>query len=495
MLISFNQNFEMLPENLIVFVDNNYTVTEEIHFIKQKYDINLAALLKNCNFENKFGHILIIPTDQSHLRNIMIVSLGDTSELDEKKFIKLGSKIYLAIARSKLENIGISSKSLSLNNFAEHEAVCYLSFGIELRGYKFDKYFTDKKNKKYTTNVLIATHNPEKAKQFYCNLEAILAGLDFAKTITAEPANVIYPESFAKKCEGLEKIGIKVEIVDKNGMRALDMNALLGVSQGSPKEPRMVIMKWDGGKVGEPPLAFCGKGVTFDSGGLSLKSAEPMERMKYDTAGAGIVAGLMKTLALRKAKVNVVGVIGLVENMPDGHAQKPGDIVKSMSGQTIEILNTDAEGRLVLADLLWYTQSKFHPKFMIDLATLTGAIIVTFAGKYAGLFSNNDKLSHQITESGLKVDEKVWRLPLGLEYDKMLDSPIADIQNISNERGGGGSITAAQFLQRFINNKPWVHLDIAGVSWIEKDNDYHARGATGFGLRLLNQFLIDYYEK
>jgi leucyl aminopeptidase len=299
---------------------------------------------------------------------------------------------------------------------------------------------------------------------------------------------------FARRCKELKKVGLKVEILDKEEMQALGMNALLGVAQGSRAEPKLAIMRWEGGKKGAKPIAFVGKGVTFDTGGLSLKPAAAMIGMKYDMGGAAVVTGLMKTLALRNAKVNVVGVIGLVENMPDGNAQRPEDVIKSMSGQTIEILNTDAEGRLVLADALWYTQSMYKPELMIDLATLTGAIVVALANQYAGLFSNNDSISNKLYEAGIKTGEKVWRFPLDKEYDKMVDSKIADMQNIGSARGGAGSITAAQFLQRFVNDVPWAHLDIAGVTTTDKHTEISQIGATGFGVRLLNQFVQDNYE-
>ena len=294
----------------------------------------------------------------------------------------------------------------------------------------------------------------------------------------------------------LKKIGVSVEILNEKKMKSLGMNAILGVGQGSSNESYIAIMKWNGNKSSkEKPLAFVGKGVCFDTGGISLKPASHMEDMKYDMGGAGTVTGLMKVLALRKAKVNVVGVVGLVENMADGNAQRPGDVVISYSGQSIEVLNTDAEGRLVLADAIAYTEDRFKPKFIINLATLTGAIVVSLGNEYAGLFSNDDKLAKQIHETSLKDNEKAWRFPLHKNYDKLMDSKIADLQNI-NYSGGAGSITAAQFLQRFIRNKtPWAHLDIAGMAWTKKDTEVIPEGATGYGVKLLNRLVEEHYEK
>ena len=491
--IKFCKEFTKNHNNIVLFIDDTFSLIKDANNIKKLYQLDVLAILKNCNFEGNFGETVIIPTDKSDLKSIIIVSVGKVSELDQNKFIKLGSKIYLALAKSKLGQVGIYTSSLPCDNFSEEKIISFISFGLQLRSYKFDKYFTDKKKKAHLPDIEIVTHSPEKTAACYHDSEAIVSGITMAKNLINEPSNIKYPESFAKQCESLKELGIEVEVLDEKKMQTLGMNALLGVAQGSVKKPRLVIMKWNGGKKDDNPIAICGKGVTFDSGGLSLKPAESMETMKYDMAGAAVVTGLMKTLALRKAKANIVGVIGLVENMPDGDAQKPGDVVTTMSGQTIEVLNTDAEGRLVLADVLWYTQSVLNPKLMIDLATLTGAIVVTFAGHYAGLFSNDDKLSEQLTAAGNHVDEKLWRLPLGPEFDKMIESTIADMQNIA--RGGGGSITAAQLLQKFVNKKPWAHLDIAGAGWSKTDNDYHEKGSTGFGLRLLNQFIIDNYEK
>ena len=330
--------------------------------------------------------------------------------------------------------------------------------------------------------------------------DKVADGVFFTRDLVSEPANVLYPVTLAKQAQTLSKLGIKVEVLNEAQMAKLGMGALLGVGQGSIRESRMVVMQWNGadkpakGKKAEAPIAFVGKGVTFDTGGISIKPSGGMEDMKWDMGGSGVVIGLMKALAGRKAKVNAVGVVGLVENMPGGNAQRPGDIVTSMSGQTIEVLNTDAEGRLVLADALWYTKERFKPKFMVNLATLTGAIIVCLGGEMAGLFSNNDRLSERLTEAGKKVDENLWRMPLGDAYDKMINSDAADMKNIGAGRGAG-STTAAQFLQRFVDKTPWAHLDIAGVTWSKAEKPTVPKGGTGFGVRLLDRLVADYYEK
>jgi leucyl aminopeptidase len=382
-----------------------------------------------------------------------------------------------------------------------------MAFGARLRSYRFDKYRTkEKKSDKPTLAALkFVCAASNKAKDSYAVKEKVADGVFFTRDLVSEPANILYPESLAAEAKSLTKLGVKVEVLGEAQMRKMGMGALLGVAQGSAREPKMVVMQWNGlgsssGKSGgkkksphQKPLAFVGKGVCFDTGGISIKPAGGMEDMKWDMGGAGVVIGLMKALAGRKAKVNVVGVAGLVENMPSGTAQRPGDIVTTMSGQTVEVLNTDAEGRLVLADAIHYTIDRFKPKFVVDLATLTGAIIVALGSEYAGLFSNDDKLSSFIQESGRKVHERCWRFPLGDEYDKLLKSEAADMKNISGGRGAG-SITAAQFLQRFVGKTPWVHLDIAGVTWSSKDAPTVPKGGTGFGVRLLDRLVADYYE-
>ena len=342
--------------------------------------------------------------------------------------------------------------------------------------------------------VNIIGNKNELLRKKLLKLNALEEGTFYARDLVSEPGNILHPDEYAKRIKSLKKDGLKITIYDQKKLKKLGMNALLGVGQGSIRGSYLVTMEWKGLKNNSKPLAFVGKGVCFDTGGYSLKPAKFMEDMTYDMAGSAAVVGLMKNLALRKAKVNAVGVVGLVENMVSGNAQRPGDIVKSYSGKTIEILNTDAEGRLVLADALTFTEKKFRPRFMVDLATLTGAIIVSLGSEYAGLFSNDDKLSKQLIEAGKKVEEKLWRMPLNENFDKLINSKNADMQNI-NYVGGAGSTTAAQFLQRFVLNKtPWAHLDIAGMAFSKYGGALNSSGATGFGVRLLNKLIEDEYE-
>src|SRR5947209_322496 len=378
-------------------------------------------------------------------------------------------------------------------------AAAEVALGIELRAYRFDVYRTKKKDegeREGPVNVAIAVADPAAASAARKKWAGLAEGVGLARSLVNEPPNVLYPENFADRVKELTKLGVEVDVLDDDDMRKLGMGALLGVGQGSERPSRLVVMRWNGagGQGGErKPVAFIGKGVTFDTGGISIKPAAGMEDMKGDMAGAACVVGLMHALASRKAKVDAIGAIGLVENMPGGKAQRPGDIVKSMSGQTIEIINTDAEGRLVLADVLWYIQDKYKPEFMIDLATLTGAIMVALGQEHAGLFSNNDELADRLIKAGKETGEKVWRLPLGPAYDKLIDSKFADMKNTGGRHGG--SITAAQFLQRFVNKVPWAHLDIAGTGMGSLATDINQSWGSGWGVRLLDRLVADYYEE
>jgi leucyl aminopeptidase len=376
------------------------------------------------------------------------------------------------------------------------EQAAWLAAGMRLRGYRFDRYKTKKKGDEDSparADISIAVADVAAAKKAFGPDNHVVDGVIIARDLVNEPPNVLYPEEFARRASQLRKIGVGIDVLDVKAMTKLGMGALLGVGQGSSRPSRMVVMRWNGGKKGESPVAFVGKGVCFDTGGISIKSAGGMEEMKGDMGGAACVVGLMHALAARKAKINAIGAIGLVENMPDGNAQRPGDIVTSMSGQTIEIINTDAEGRLVLADVLWYVAKKFKPKFMVDLATLTGAIMVALGTENAGLFSNNDELSDRLTKVGLETGERVWRMPLAPEYDKLIDSQFADMKNTGGRYGG--SITAAQFLQRFVDDTPWAHLDIAGTAMGAPKTDINQSWGSGFGVRLLDRLVADYYEK
>ena len=337
------------------------------------------------------------------------------------------------------------------------------------------------------------TPHVAEAQAVWHTLRAVAHGIFVTRDLVSEPANILYPAEMAERIEKLSALGLEIEVHGQEDMEALGFGSLLGVSMGSARAPRMVVMHWRGGAAGEKPVAFIGKGVTFDTGGISIKPASGMEDMKWDMAGAGAVVGLMAALAGRRARVNAVGVVGLVENMPSSTAQRPGDVVRSYSGQTIEVLNTDAEGRLVLADVIWYAQEKFDPRFMVDLATLTGSIIVALGHEHAGLFSNDDELATKLLAAGLATGEKLWRMPMGREYDKQLKSDIADMKNITGRPGS--SITAAQFIARFVNEKPWAHLDIAGTAWGTKDAPTAPKGATAFGVRLLDRLVADHFER
>jgi leucyl aminopeptidase len=427
---------------------------------------------------------------------IVIAGLGKPEAIDERTLEDLGGTLV-----AHLNGAGVAEATFAIDlgdapSVPAASVSAFLALGAELRAYRFDKYrTTERPERKPSLAVLtVAGTASAAARHAYKDLAATAQAVALTRDLVSEPANIIYPETLAEQAAGLSTLGLEIEILDEERMRKLGMNAILGVAQGSVRPPRLVVMRWNGGATGEPPLAFIGKGVTFDTGGISIKPAAGMGEMKWDMAGAGVVIGLMRLLAARNAKVNAVGVVGLVENMPSGSAMRPGDIVTSMSGQTIEVLNTDAEGRLVLADALWYCQDRFKPALMIDLATLTGAVMVALGHEYAGLFANDDALAERLAAAGNAVGEKLWRLPLDDAYNKAIDSDAADVKNIAGDRGAG-SIIGAQFIQRFVNKVPWAHLDIAGVAWSKKDAPTVPKGATAFGVRLLDRFVRDYYEK
>ena len=420
-------------------------------------------------------------------KKIILISIKKKIKISDVE--NLGAEFFGRINHGKKSEYFINSDSLisTFKNF-----LGYFLHGLKLKSYEFKKYKTKKELRSININIVGSKNIPLTKDRI--KFKALEEGTFYARDLVSEPGNILHPDEYAKRLNSLKKDGLKVNIYDKRKLKKLGMNALLGVGMGSIRGSYLVTMEWNGANKSSKPLAFVGKGVTFDTGGYSLKPARFMEDMTYDMAGSAAVVGLMKSLALRKAKVNAVGVVGLVENMVSGVAQRPGDIVKSYSGKTIEVLNTDAEGRLVLADALSYTEKKFKPKFIIDLATLTGAIIVCLGSEYAGLFSNNDKLSNEIINAGEKVEEKLWRMPLHKNYDKLMNSKNADMQNI-NYVGGAGSTTAAQFLQRFILDKtPWAHLDIAGMAFSKYGGALNSGGATGFGVRLLNQLIEENYE-
>ena len=450
------------------------------------------------DFSGKYGEIVVatVVIDGSTKR-FAFCGVGSIQKLTRIKIQELGGIIATKLSTLKATKADIIIDNDELEGIDTFFAI-NIAEGIKLKNYCFNKYFEDKKNKHkiYLKKVQFYMNDPDVSNAF-SEREKIVDATHFVRDLVSEPGNILIPEAFVEVCEELKEFGIKVSVLDKKQLKLLGMGALLAVGQGSHHGSYVVVMEWNGlqNKQDEKPIAFVGKGVTFDTGGINLKPSGPsITLMKYDMGGAGVVTGLMKSLALRKAKVNVIGAIGLAENMPSGHAQRPGDVITSMSGQTIEVDNTDAEGRLLLADVMWYVQEIFKPKIMIDLATLTGSIIAALGYHNAGLFSNNDKLADQLSKAGMEVGERVWRLPLDKYYDGLINSNIADIKNVGKE--GAGSITAAQFLKRFVQKGcAWAHIDIAGVNWLDNGNKLSPKGATGYGVRLLNEFLIQNYEE
>jgi len=481
--INYKNNSEKKSSaNLILFTDEKFNINGlKKHLSDAEFDY-ISDLLKNSDLKKELLFFEI-----NSKKTIFLVSIK--KDLKTSDIENLGAKFHGHINYDKKNDYLLNSDTINnkIDNF-----VGYFLHGLKLRSYEFNIY-KSKKDKRLVSINIIGNKN-KISTQNQLRFKALEEGTFFARDLVSEPGNILHPDEYARRLSSLKKYGLKISIYDDKKLKKLGMNALLGVGQGSIRGSYLVTMEWNGAKNNSNPLAFVGKGVCFDTGGISLKPAKFMEDMTYDMAGSATVVGLMKNLALRKAKVNAVGVVGLVENMPGGNAQRPGDIVKSYSGKTIEILNTDAEGRLVLADALTFTEKKFKPKFMVDLATLTGAIIVSLGSEYAGLFSNDDKLSKQLLSAGEKVDEKLWRMPLHKNFDKLIDSKNADMQNI-NYVGGAGSTTAAQFLQRFILNKtPWAHLDIAGMAFSKYGGALNSGGATGYGVRLLNKLIEDDYE-
>ncbi|CCV12741.1 leucyl aminopeptidase [Mesorhizobium sp. STM 4661] len=456
------------------------------------------------DFSGKFASMVeVLAPEGTSLDRLVAVGAGKLTGLDDYAWLKLGGTIAASLRKATEVAVVLDLPGVATGG----RQAAQLAAGILLRSYVFDKYKTKKDNgdgqndgqhdgkkaePKKSVKVTIQTTDPAAAKKAFADEVAVIDGVLLARDLVNEPANMLGPVEFAARVSELEALGVTVDILAEKEMKKLGMGSLLGVAQGSPRGARMAVMQWNGGKAKDSPVAFVGKGVTFDTGGNSMKPASGMEDMKGDMGGAAAVTGLMHALASRKAKANVIGVIGLVENAVDGHAQRPGDIVTSMSGQTIEVLNTDAEGRLVLADALWYCNDRFQPKFMVNLATLTGAIMVALGQHYAGLFSNNDELADRLTSAGQATQERLWRMPLGTEYDKLIDSKNADMKNIGGRYGG--AIIAAQFLQRFVKDTPWAHLDIAGTAMGAPSSEINQSWASGFGVRLLDRLVRDNYE-
>ncbi len=475
-------NISQLYGCIAFFTNEKSEITHLKKYLSSSEHKNLNVLLKNKS--NKKG---LLSFDLNPKQKIILISLKKNQKSNETE--KSGAKFTDFLNNEGISIVHILSDTISEN--LKPDSIYEFLHGMRLKSYSFDKYKSKKETKILKVNI---TSSKKFNKKIYDKFKAIELGVNYTKDLVSEPGNILHPDEYAKRLTQLKKIGLKVSVYNEKQLKKMGCNALVGVGQGSIRGSYLVTLEWKGKKSSSKTLAFVGKGVCFDTGGISLKPARFMEDMTYDMAGSAVVVGLMKNLALRKSKVNAVGVVGLVENMPGGDAQRPGDIVKSYSGKTIEVLNTDAEGRLVLADAITFTEKKFKPNLIIDLATLTGAIVVALGSEYAGLFSNDNNLSKQIHEAGEKVEEKAWRLPLHSNYDKLMNSKNADMQNI-NYVGGAGSTTAAQFLQRFILKKtPWAHLDIAGMAFSKYAGALNSSGATGYGVRLLNKFIEDNYE-
>ncbi|MFL5199993.1 MAG: leucyl aminopeptidase [Microvirga sp.] len=478
--------------DLVVFVGDDLKPADAALEIEPRIKDAIAGAAGPERFKGKPGTALTIPAPAGlSAERLIAVGIGGETDRGKLVYADLGAAVAGKLAgRSGMVMAALPGLAPAAEDIAQ------MALGARLRLYKFDRYKTKKKEDDEnggTTRITFAVADPVAARKAAKAADGLAEGVGIARDLVNEPPNVLGPEEFANRAAALAKLGVEVEVLDEKALRKLGMRALLAVGQGSARESRVVLMRWNGGKASDKPVAFVGKGVVFDSGGISIKPGGGMEDMKGDMAGAACVVGLMHALAARKARANVIGAIGLVENMPDGAAQRPGDIVTTMSGQTVEIINTDAEGRLVLADVLWHVRERYKPAFMVDLATLTGAILVALAQEYAGMFSNSDELAERLAAAGQATGEKVWRMPLGPAYDKMIDSKFADMKNAAGRHGG--SITAAQFLQRFVGDTPWVHLDIAGTAMNALQTETNKSWGSGWGVRLLDRLVRDHYER
>jgi len=480
---------------LVVFCDDSLKLGPATRRLLGAAAALVARAAAADNFKGRSGSTLdLVAPGNLKVARLVVIGCGKPADLKAKDFVKLGGAAMGRVPAAAAAATILAE--LPTKDMTAEQAAA-LALGVRLRGYAFDRYKTKRKEgedeKPRVRKIEIGVADPARARAAWTAKGAVADGVVLARDLINEPANVLPPAEFARRAVALKRLRMAVDVLDVPAMRRLGMNALLGVGQGSAHDSRLVVMRWNGGKRDAAPIAFIGKGVCFDTGGISIKPATNMEDMKGDMAGAACVVGLMQALAARKAKVNAIGAIGLVENMPDGKAQRPGDIVTTMSGQTIEIINTDAEGRLVLADVLHYVNTKYKPRFMIDLATLTGAIMVALGQEYAGMFANDDKLADQLSKAGEASGERVWRMPLGPEYDKMIDSKFADMKNTGGR--WGGSITAAQLLQRFVGKTPWAHLDIAGTALGSPQTETNRSWSAGWGVLLLDRLVEDFYER
>ncbi|HEX6978166.1 MAG TPA: leucyl aminopeptidase [Alphaproteobacteria bacterium] len=499
MKIAFTKPEQPNAGTYIVGILDDRKLTPAAAALDKKTGGLVTRAMGSSRFKGRKDDVLeIIAPKGLPVARVLLVGLGKAEKIDALQLQNLGGNIVAFLNRVGESTATFPVENLTGVSLQAPDMAANVAYGARLRAYRFDKYRTREKEEQKPSlkafNLLVT--DVAAARKAFAPFDRVADAIYTTRDLVSEPPNVIYPESMAERCKRLSAFGVKVEVLDEKQLGKLGMGALLGVAQGSARPPRVVVMRWDGAPRAKDkrPIAFVGKGVTFDTGGISIKPSAGMEDMKWDMAGAAAVVGVMEALAARRARVNAVGLIGLVENMPSGTAQRPSDIVRSMSGRTIEVLNTDAEGRLVLADVCWYAQDRFKPQAMIDLATLTGAIIVALGHEYAGLFSNNDELAARLLNAGKSVGEALWRLPLGDSYDKDIDSDTADVKNIGSNRAAG-SIIGAQFIQRFVNGVPWAHIDIAGVAWSKKDAPTVPRGATAFGVRLLDRLVADYYEQ
>ena len=497
MKVEFSAFPKALPGNVAVFAAAEMQLLATAEGLDKSSGGSIARALAGGRFTGAKGQTLTILGLAGDTARLLLLGVGKPRELDARTAEGLGGVVAAEANAAGHKAVTVVVDAVKGSKLSPGQIAAHIALGARLRHYRFDAYKTkDKPEQKLSLERLtIVLSGPAEARRVYDKLAPTVDAVFFTRDLVSEPANVLYPVELARRAKALAKLGVKVEILGEAEMKKLGMNVLLGVGQGSPRESQLLVMRWMNGPKNQKPVALIGKGVCFDTGGISLKPAGGMEDMKWDMGGAGAVTGAMHALAGRKARVNVVGICALVENMPDGNAQRPGDVVKSMSGQTVEVINTDAEGRLILCDAMWYAQEKFKPQAMVELSTLTGAIIVSLGHERAGLFSNDTQLSDRLRSAGSLVGEKLWRMPLGAAYDKLIDSDIADMKNVSNGRDGG-SITAAQFLQRFVQEGvAWAHLDIAGVAWSSKGNATTPKGATAYGVRLLDRLIADSYER
>jgi leucyl aminopeptidase len=500
MKISFAKPVAAKSGTLILFASKGPVLTPAAQVVDKATKGVLSRALKAGRYSADAAELLeILGPSGLEVNRVLLAGLGESAKANVGEFERIGGAIAARLLTSGETQVSIMLDDIGPIAISGAEAAARLAGGLRMRSYRFDKYRTREPvgKKPSLVKAIIMTSEAKAAEQAFADNDATIDGLCFARDMVSEPANILYPKSYAERIKSLTQFGVDVEILGEREMKRLGMGSLLGVSQGSAQEPQLVIMHWNGlGKKAAktPPVALIGKGVTFDTGGISIKPAAGMEDMKWDMGGSAAVVGAMLALAKRKAKANVVGVVALVENMPGGKAQRPGDVVKSLSGQTIEVINTDAEGRLILCDAMTYTQQRFKPKVMVDLATLTGAIMIALGHEYAGMFTNDDVLAKQLAAAGFTSGDKVWRFPLSDAYDKMINSQIADMKNVGPREAG--SITAAQFLKRFVNDGvSWAHLDIAGMAWSSKDTNMWEKGATGYGVRLLERFIAENHEE